>query len=326
MKILVSHEDFDRPQLVLLFGLGLIGSAIEAALLRQGFKILADVPMDWKSTHGPTDAQNRIERVCVNSAGNPISLAMVWSAGKTGFFSPEKATEHEYNLFENVFRFYLDLKENLRPSFARLHHFSSAGGLFEGQRVVRLASTPSPRRPYGILKYRQEQLLLNSLGENEAVLYRPSSVYGPTHQDNRQGLINTLINNARSGCASVLDAHVMSLRDYVFAGDIGQYVARQIRFEFRSERNSAVDFLVSTKCSSIFEVVEKIRRILNLQVRFRYDDQFGNHENITFSDSVLPPGWRPVTLEMGIRNFLPGRHEVLTPQAAKTWHTRAEAG
>jgi nucleoside-diphosphate-sugar epimerase len=187
-------------------------------------------------------------------------------------------------------------------------------------------STPSPKRPYGILKYRQERLLLDSLGEKETILYRPSSVYGPTHQNNRQGLINTLINNARSGCASVLDAHVMSLRDYVFVGDIGKYVARQIRFEFRSERSSATNFLVSAKCSSIFEVVAKIRRILNLQVRFRYDDQFGNHENITFCDSVLPLGWRPVTLEMGIRNFLPGRYEMFTRQVADMRLTHAEAG
>jgi hypothetical protein len=99
----------------------------------------------------------------------------------------------------------------------------------------------------------------------------------------------------------------MSLRDYVLAADIGNYVARQIRFEFRSERQVPVDFLVSAKCSSIFEVVQKIRRILNLPIKIRYDNRFDNHENITFSDTVMPCGWRPVSLETGIRQFIPGR-------------------
>ena len=61
----------------------------------------------------------------------------------------------------------------------------------------------------------------------------------------------------------------------------------------RVVRVTAVDFLVSAKCSSIFEVVEKIRRILNLQIRFRYDDQFGNHENIT----------KRVTLSLAMENL-----------------------
>ena len=153
-------------------------------------------------------------------------------------------------------------------------------------------------------------MLRNSFDKNEIAFYRPSSVYGPMVQKSQQGLINNLVSNGRNRRVTILDAHVMALRDYVFSGDIGNFVAKRIRSGNAEADGSPVNYLVSSRCSSIFEVVQKIERTLKLNLQFRYDESFGNHSNITFSDSVLAPGWSPSTLDVGIRQFLVGKNAV----------------
>lgn len=307
MKILITKRLPQENHLVLLFGMGLIGSAICNALQRLEFQLLADVPFEWQDDRQMADAYKIIESTCARYAKNSGRLALVWSAGVTGFYSKQDEADREYAVFKSTVRFALDLQRKIQPAGFSFHCISSAGGLFEGQRVIRETSSPSPHRVYGLLKKQQEDLLLDSFQSTELSIYRPSSVYGPMAQKSRHGLINNLVSNARNGRITVLDAHVMSLRDYVFAGDIGIYIGRQIRFEIDAPANNPVQFLVSAKCSSIFEVFEKIKRILNLHAQIRYDDQFGNHKNITFSDSVMPCGWHPVPLDIGIRQFMVGR-------------------
>ena len=307
MRILVNRQDLREGHLVLVFGLGLIGSAISNALLRLDFHLLADIPFEWDDDLQVADAHNSIEALCKSYSQNSICLSFVWSAGKAGFYSSQSDTDQELMNFQKTVRLASTLRKKLDPIGFSFHSVSSAGGLFEGQCVIRKTSRPTPIRPYGLLKKQQEDHLLDIFDPTELAIYRPSSVYGPMTQKSRLGLINNLINNARNGHITVLDSHVMSLRDYVFAGDIGNYIARRIRFELNNSKIEPVQFLVSAKCSSIFEVFEKIRRILNLHAQFRYDDQFGNNKNITFSDSVMPAGWRPVTLDVGIRQFMIGR-------------------
>lgn len=307
MRILINRQGVREGHLVLLFGLGLIGSAICNALLRLDFHLLADIPFEWDDDLQVAVAHNSIEAICKSYSQSSVYLSFMWSAGKAGFYSSQSDADKELANFQKTIRLASTIRKKLDPLGFSFHSVSSAGGLFEGQRVIRKTSHPTPIRPYGILKKQQEDCLLDSFDSTELTIYRPSSVYGPMTQKSRLGLINNLINNARNGRITVLDAHVMSLRDYVFAGDIGNYIGRRIRFELNNSKFEPLQFLVSAKCSSIFEVFEKIRRILNLHAPFRYDDQFGNNRNITFSDSVMPVGWRPVTLDVGIRQFMIGR-------------------
>lgn len=307
MRVLVNTHAPQERNMVLLIGLGLIGSAICDALQRLDFRLLADIPFEWHDNLQVADAYTAIESICETYTQSCTRLTFVWSAGKVGFYSPQNEADQEFSIFQNAVRFATKLKAKMNPTWFSFQVISSAGGLFEGQSVIRKSSVPTPIRPYGILKKQQEDCLIDLFKTDEFSIYRPSSVYGPMVQKSRLGLINNLINNARAGRITVLDAHVMSLRDYVFAGDIGNYIAKRIKFGIEKTANTQVQFLVSAKCSSIFEVFSKIKRILNLHAQFRFDDQFGNNKNITFSDSVLPSGWRPVSLDVGIRKFMIGR-------------------
>ena len=121
-------------------------------------------------------------------------------------------------------------------------------------------------------------------------------------QDIHRGLINNLIRNARNGRTTKLDTQVMSLRDDVFSRDIGRDIGHRIELRNRSNAGR-ICFLVSSRCSSIFEVAQKIRKSLNLNVYYTLDDRFGNTSDITFHASVMPPDWQPATLDYGIGQF-----------------------
>lgn len=229
---------------------------------------------------------------------------MVWSAGRTNFFSTDEEIHTENESFTEAMQLAQSLKDELDATRMHVHFLSSAGGLFEGQRVVNRASEPAPHRPYGRMKWHQERELFETLDAGETSVYRPSSVYGPMVRPRKHGLINHLVNNASNRRITVLDAHVMALRDYVYSGDVGEFIARRITFSDSGTIRTPVNFMVSGRCASIFEVVARIERVMKLRVRYRFDESFGNSANITFSDRVLPAAWRPSTLEVGIRQFM----------------------
>jgi len=293
-----------HEHLVLVFGMGMIGHAIVDALYRLGFQCEADIGYAWDAAEQRKLAARRVEVVCRGLAEDcQARLSVVWSAGKAGFHSTTPELEPETAAFEDVLGLIREIREAMRTPAVDVHFTSSAGGLFEGQEAVNLSSRPVPLRPYGAMKLHQEHMLMERLPRNEIAIYRPSSVYGPYFRGSRHGLINHLVSNGRRGRVTVLDAHVMALRDYVYSGDIGRYIARQIHFGLDPGRESPVHFLVSSRCASILEVVGRIERVLKLKIPFRLDENFGNHRNITFGERVLPVGWHPSPLEVGIRQF-----------------------
>ena len=305
MQILSARSSSTGTHLVLIFGLGMLGSAIRSRLHDCNYRVEAEVDFPWNEAAGWGSAFAAIGHYCQVESQQPGRLSFVWSAGRGGFGCTADEAQAENAAFQVVLRFLAELQTALGLAELDLHFISSAGGLFEGQRVVGPDSTPAPMRPYGHLKLAQEKALLDRFAKQEISIYRPSSVYGPMVQKARQGLINNLINDALRGSETVLDAQVMSLRDYVYSGDIGHFVAQRIQAR---PDDSWLHFLVSSRASSIFEVVRAVERVLHLKLRFRYDQKFGNHSNITFSDSVLPPGWRPSALDVGIRQFMVGKN------------------
>jgi len=306
MRILCQRQEGDRDHLVLLFGIGMLGKSIQSALEDFRYETLNAIGFDWHDAPSQIRVLSEVESYC--AARSPTRLSVSWTAGGKGFSCGEEDARQETDSLVEILSMVRRLKAQAAASEFDFHFMSSAGGLFEGQRVVDASSRPKPMRPYGEMKLRQEHILSDFSSHMTIAIYRPSSVYGPKAQNARHGLINNLINDGLRGRPTVLDARVMSLRDYVFAPDIGKYVARCIRCPDRSHINPSVRFLVSSRCASIYEVVRTIERVTHTKLRFRYDEGFGNHSNITFSHSVLPTDWSPTALEVGVRQFLSGRH------------------
>lgn len=306
MRILQDRSGASPWHLVLMFGLGMLGTSVRSCLAEARYVSESSIDFDWSAPASWAGSLSQIAEHCLAKSG-PGRLSVCWAAGGPGFQCTDDEAEREFEVLAAVVEMVETLNRSLGPRSFDFHFVSSAGGLFEGQRVVDRSSSPAPVRPYGHLKQRQEGMLLERFGNGAVHIYRPSTVYGPMAQKARHGLINNLVSDGLRGRTTVLDAHVMALRDYVYFGDVGAYVARHIRGSAGDAQDGPF-FLVSSRCASIFEVVRVIERVLHVKLRIRYDQGFGNHQNITFSRGVLPAGWAPTPLEVGVRQFVAGKH------------------
>lgn len=293
---------------VLVFGLGMIGGAIRNALTLQGYKLHSHINMDWRS---PDKLKSNLTTISAALANLPEKdhLSFVWSAGKARFNTPPEQINQEQRTFSETIDTLLLRSNIVGTRCFRFHMISSAGGLFEGQSAIKAGSKATPLRPYGHYKLEQEKALLSKLGNQNVFIYRPSSVFGPAKDTMVPGLINILIgNNTNAHSITSLDAHVMALRDYVFSEDIGRYVARQIATDDSQFEQPEYFFLVSGRSASIFEVVRTIESVLHTKLLVRYDQNYGNSADMTFSPSLMPADWRPSDLKTGIRLALSVHH------------------
>ena len=156
-----------------MFGIGLIGTAIRDSLFDLEFESAAIIDFDWQDAKKRTSTFTSIASVCVEHTQEGGYLSFVWSAGRASFHTSEEDALAESASFIDTIDFVLKLREIIDSVKVKIHFISSAGGLFEGQRVVTKNSIPDPVRPYGKLKLAQEQLL-EKLKRFIHIMYRGS--------------------------------------------------------------------------------------------------------------------------------------------------------
>jgi len=296
----LDREGKHRPrQITLLFGLGLIGSAALAALLARAPARRQPFPFDWQQDRNWQDQTSAIQSAVGRLAGAPglgVRIDVIWSAGNAGFGSSVEDLAREQRAFEQV----VELSRRLgRLSDSLGFHFlSSAGGLFEGQTIVDAASAPAPLRPYGRAKLNQEACLTALLPSIDTFIYRATSVYGFAGARARQGLVAALVQNAIRYRTTRITARSDTIRDYVFADDVGSFIADQVA----GPRLHAVRtfILASGKPTSMMELVAIVQGTLQRQLFFQYEARPSNARDISVRPSALPRTWQPTPLAMGV--------------------------
>lgn len=302
--IVLTHTDIHslNKRIVIVFGVGLVGSAIVKSLTLLDKFHVRKLTSDWRVLDNfklqLNDLSNKLD------VGNLKRIDWVWSAGKAGFAANENEVDTEFHFY----RVFLEQLNELEKQFdiedkSFVHLVSSAGGLFEGQRVISKDAKPQPKRPYGQLKFKQENLLLDKF-PNRCRIYRPSSIFGFYAKGKRVGLItNLIINTLRSKVTSIY-GKIDTQRDYVWGGDVADFIARKVWTDFSSKAGPCETyFLVSAKPTSIFEIVYTIQTITNLKVLQKFDKTFSNSDQIIFSHSILPDGWKSSSLNTCIRKI-----------------------
>lgn len=294
--ILLRHQGHGgkHGQSCLLLGAGLIGSAVLEELANEGFSTVAKEDSHW---HQKQRRERSFERMAdrLSAAGHPLHI--VWSAGTGSLASSNTALEPERQAFDETLEF---ARTRATQNTVTFHFISSAGALFEGQRRVDDNSRPAPGSPYGKMKLEQEQqlsALTDSIG-CKAVVYRPSTVYGSHAFHRRAGLVSHVMWNALRAAPTTLEANLHALRDFVYCRDVGRYIASQIT---RPQSDSTrIKHLVSAKPSSILEVFHRIERLMGKSLFYQLKLAGTNNADITFSDRLLPGGWSPAPLEVGM--------------------------
>ncbi len=286
----------DQAAVTVIFGLGLIGRSVAASLLRQIDCSIRTAPVDWRDASVRAEQLRDLAENIVRIG--PRRVDVVWTAGKAGFGAGPAEVTAEEGPFTDVVAMSEYLADLLPAASHAFHLMSSAGGLFEGLRMVGSDTLPAPRRPYGEAKLAQELRCRNMRGGMATCIYRPSSVYGYAGVGGRAGLINVLINNAWRHAPSRLFGDSATVRDYVYAPDIGDFVAAMIG---SASPISGTFLLASGKPSAMHEVVHMVERVLGQRLFVRFEPSPTNAQHITFSPAALPKGWKATDLETGIR-------------------------
>jgi hypothetical protein len=284
-----------HSHVILIFGSGLIGSAISRDLSSCSGSVIYPLFIDWNQTQS-RQLQNTYHKFAevisqkrVDSNAEP-KVHIVWAAGLCGFYSDECQTKKELAIFLDC----LERTSNLvvsnlghRPGF---HLASSIGGLFEGQYLVSDKSVPCPIRPYGKLKYSQEKLLSDFSEIILGYVYRLSSVYGFINPQHRKGLISTLIENSVKSKQTLISGSMHTLRDFVWAPNVARFVTTSM---LHGRPSTGPIFLASGKS----ETVENIKRLIEFSLRRKVYSRYlytpTNDASICVSQAILPCGWSP---------------------------------
>ncbi len=275
MKILCTPAEAavgGGAHFVLLFGGGLVGGAVSEALQRAGAVPCAQVRLPWGQAE---EMQRALEearaalRERVRSASAPV-FSLVWAAGRAGFASPEAQHQAELEDFKRVARWGETLLSGFSESQGRFFHVSSAGGLFEGQRLVDGNSQPQPLRAYGAFKLLQEDEVWKFDAYGSRVVYRPSTVYGFA-PGGRVGLILALLRNGVRRAVTFISGDPATLRDYVFHKDVGNVVASDVLAAAPGPPPRQVRLLASGKPSSLQEVCRVAEHVLGRRLYVSYE-------------------------------------------------------
>jgi UDP-glucose 4-epimerase len=299
--ILLRSRDSSPGHTIGVFGIGLVGSALVARMRSREVMTSNVCPLDWDQPRERDRHLREIEaRIASSLDAAPADtrrLTLVWSAGRAGFAAGREEIDSELDHYKAVLACAERCARGLGPEKTRIVHFSSAGGLFEGQRNVDSTSAPQPRRPYGDLKEAEERLLLQS--GIAATIVRLSSVYGRARAGHRSGLVSTLLGNGIRRELSSIYGSPDTLRDFVWADDVAEFVS-QLVLDVGDPTPARTLLLASGRPSSIFEIQQIIEDFLGYKIYIGYSPQASNRDDITFSRSAFPPGWAPTDLRTNI--------------------------
>ena len=290
------------PGVVLLFGSGLIGTAIVSALRHSSVQASAQrFCWSWP-------IPNKTELQAVESAAlqalskrADADFCVVWAAGRSGFGSTEEAMADEFMALDQVIQISRLLGSGMDPKRRKFVHVSSAGGLFEGQVACGQKTVPHPLRAYGHGKLSQEQLVRADSALGNRLILRPSSVYGYA-PGSRRGLIATLIASSLQHTSATIFGSLLTLRDYIYAPDIGRFVANRVIKPRPTEESVSTEtcLLASARPASVFEIVRRIEGGLGRGLIMRIDPRPENARDNTFLSSALPEDFQPTSLQEGI--------------------------
>lgn len=299
MLVLSYHNGlYLQNRIIVILGNGFIGSSLSQKLMKYEPSEIKNYKIDWSNDEKFSE-QIKQSIHFIQKTNSVQQIDWIWSAGKTGFGSTTEETDKEFKLF----RSFLEMIKNenlisLSSIPFVFHLMSSAGGLFEGVVNISTNTLPEPKRPYGQLKLAQENLAKEYF-QNNTHIYRLSSVFGNSINNQRVGIITALIRNTLTCRMTNIYGSFDTKRDYVWVDDLSNFIVEKIVWNTKSEES--LFFLASGKASSIYEIIELVKKITNVKVMHTLEFSSQNNQQIVFSPSVLPKNWSSTSIETAIR-------------------------
>lgn len=133
MKLL--QIDGKEPVLVTLFGLGLIGSAVDRALRLRFAAQGREIAYDW---HDAALRQTQRAAIC-EALPDGCRVAVVWTGGQSGFAAGDAEMRQETALLAELIRMAEELRRDRQVDF---HLISSAGGCSKARPIAPSKANP----------------------------------------------------------------------------------------------------------------------------------------------------------------------------------------
>ncbi len=280
---------------VLHFGSGLIGKAIWNYMVKLNPELENNYTVleyYWGNEQNQF-AENWDKIFDKIKALETDELHIVWAAGKAGFGAKEEEAQAELTHFTNavkkIEKFSIEYK---KKSFFYL--MSSAGGIHEGLKLVNSPDKVSLKRPYGELKYAQENILRQSKILKSVVTFRISSVYSHSNVSGRMGLISVLIKNGINNSVSNIFGAERTLRDYVLDDDIAKCVCLNLMKNRRT--GFYIEYLIDGKPSSLNEIKLMVEKAVGKKLYLQYSLLQSNATDITFTSEMQSKLFKPSSL------------------------------
>ena len=285
---LLANSDKNGHILVLHFGLGQIGTAI-LDRLRKSELVLKQVPvpMSWKEVDLAGLIQT-LKKTLREFALFPINRCLIiWSAGKTDFLSTRQDTMEELSMFQHCLGSTCAMIAEQYRMQPDLFLMGSAGGLHAGQHYVEDPSTLRPVNEYGRQKLHEEEFVREAGIFQGVTIFRISTVYTDSDLHAQRGIISALLINGLRGSTTQLYGRPGTLRDYIYAGDLGRFVVAQI---FQPLSDPTIHYVVSAMPTSIFQLQVIAERILRRKLYVTYRADGRNTASVSFAPSIIASG------------------------------------
>lgn len=283
---------------VVLLGSGVIASAVAGSLKQHGHTRIRPITIPWESNKRSKALGDALSELPSVPRGRN---ALIWAAGQAGFSADEQSCNEELLAFKDTVDAVEQIVARPRGTPISLHLVSSAGGLFEGLTRVSVDSPVTPRRPYGYLKRRQEEMALQMSDRIPVSIYRVSSVYSCPRPGQRVGLVGELLRNGLDRRPSAIFGAMDTLRDYVGSSEVGRHIAGGVLDPHGSA--AGVKMVVSGRPTPIAAVIEIVQRLLRRRLLVSFEDAW-NARDITFDPAIRARGFRAEDLRVGVSRSL----------------------
>lgn len=301
----------DMQQVLVMGGLGFIGSHLCRALLQKGYSVrifdklygsrelLGDIENDIEILEGDIE---RPEDVLAALEDMDVAVHLIHTT-VPGSSMKDPAYDVQSNVVSAA-RWLSLLKET---GLKRLIYISSGGTVYGNPKTnpIREDHPTEPVSSYGITKLTVEKYvaMYADLFGLQYRIGRPSNVFGEGQRLNiGQGVIGVFLDCAMQGKPVEIWGDGSNKRDYLYVSDLVKGILRLICHE----GNGRV-FNISTAAGySLNEIIEIIRDETKLQVEVVYKQSRGYDVPVNILGNTLiksETGWQPETnLREGIRN------------------------
>jgi len=302
-----------KPSIVVLGGLGFIGSHLSRALVRDGFRVRIfdklytsrELIRDFETSVDVMEGDmERPQDVLDALSGSKICFHLIHST-VPGSSMEDPGYDVQSNIVSSV-----RWLSQLRSTSVKRLIFISSGGTVYGIPQSNPITEDHPTNPissYGISKLCIEKyiLLYGEIYGIASTILRPSNVYGEGQKLNiNQGLIGVFADRILKGEPIEIWGDGTVRRDYLYVGDIISGLLRLLEY-----RGPYTVFNISTgEGHSVLEIVNLLGEIIGKepQMIFKPARGFDVPVNILSSRRLTEEtGWMPQTsLREGISRFV----------------------